>query len=73
MYEIGLHWNVISEKWIISISDADGMIYQGIPLVAGIDYFNYVALDRMPSASLFVGKTPDYDELGESVFIVVAE
>lgn len=74
VYDFRLMWNVRSNKWMLSIGDVDGWIFENLSLVAGIDYFNFVGLERMPSnASLFVVSTPDYDTLGEEVQLVLVE
>ena len=68
VYDFRLIFNVFSNLWMFSIGDINGWIFQNIPLVAGIDYFNYVGVDRMPKeASLFVSKTPDYETLDKLV------
>ena len=73
VYEIGLSWNVIANKWFISLNDAEGIIYQGVPLVAGIDYFNYIAIEKMPDAIMFVSQTPTFESLGETANIYFEE
>jgi hypothetical protein len=74
VFDFGLMWNTRSNLWMISLGDINGWIYENIPLVAGIDYFNYIGLDRCPkSASLFVVATPDYDTLNTDVKLTVNE
>ena len=73
VYEIGLQWNVYANKWFISLDDAEGVIYQGVPLVAGIDFFNYIAIEKMPDAIMFVSSTPTYETLGETANIYFEE
>ncbi len=65
LFEFRLVWNVKANLWMISVGDNQGWIFQGIPLVAGINYFNYCGFDRMPDSVLFVVETPDFDTLRE--------
>jgi hypothetical protein len=74
VYRIDLQWNVKANLWFISLASPLETLYEGIPLVAGINYFGYVNLPKMPeNATLFVVKTPDYDMLGNEVALTVVE
>lgn len=74
VYRIGLAWNVRANKWFISLASPTETLYEGIPLVAGINYFGYVNIPKMPqNATMFVVKTPDYDTLGNEVALTVVE
>jgi len=74
VYRIGLNWNVRDNLWHISLSNPDEDLYNGIPLVAGIDYFNYVNVSKMPeNSTMFVTATPDYDQLGDEIALTVVE